>query len=106
MSLEWYPDTTDAGVIHFASFLDMKDTPRTMVVSPVELDGKRWWSLEDSDPDVLDTVDDAVFFSTPNAAQDYCEQLRRVFLGLLPPEAAGINYSSTGQQEWSPLPQV
>ena len=106
MSLEWSQETTDTGVNHVATFLDMQDAARTMIVSPVEMDGKHWFSLEDSDPDVLDTGDDAVFFSTPNAAQDYCEQLRRVYLGLLPPEAGGINYSSTGRQEWSPLPQV
>ena len=106
MSLEWSQEITDIGVIHVATFLDMQDAARTMVVTPVELDGKRWFSLEDSDPAVLDVGDDAVFFSEVNAAKDYAEQLRRVFMGLLPPEAGGINYSSTGQQEWSPLPQV
>lgn len=106
MTLEWFQEVTDTGVNHVATFLDKDETPRSMIVTPVDLDGKRWWSLEDSDPDVLDTGDDAVFFSTPQAAQDYAEQLRRVFMGLLPPEAGGINYSSTGQQEWSPLPQV
>ena len=106
MSLEWSQEITDTGVIHLATFLDKDDAARTMIVSPVELDGKTWYSLEDSDPDVLDTGDDAVFFSEVNAAKDYAEQLRRVFMGLLPPEAAGINYNSAGQQEWSPLPQA
>ena len=106
MSLEWSQEITDIGVIHVATFLDMQDAARTMVVTPVELDGKRWFSLEDSDPAVLDIGDEAVFFSEVNAAKDYAEQLRRVFMGLLPPEAGGINYNSAGQQEWSPLPQA
>ncbi len=105
MTLIWQQELSDTtGVHHVATFLDKSDTPHEMRVIPAELDGKTWYSLEDSDPEVLDIGDDAVFFSEPTAAQDYAEQLRRVYLGLLPPEASGINYNSSGQQEWSPIP--
>ena len=106
MTLEWSQEVTDFGVDHIAVFLDKDDVEHRMVVTPVDLDGKRWFSLEESDSAVLDTGDEDVLFSEVAAAQAFAEQLRRVFMGLLPPEAAGINYSSTGQREWSPLPQV
>lgn len=106
MSLEWSQEVTDSGVIHTASFIDKSDASRTMVVTPVDLDGKRWFSLEDSDPAVLDVGDEDVLFSEVNAAQDFAEQLRKVFLGILPPQAGGINYGPDGMPEWSPLPQV
>jgi hypothetical protein len=103
-SLEWTQEITDDGVDHIATFTDKKDQEHKMIVSPADLDGKRWWSLEHSDSDVLDVGDEDVFFSSPDAAKDYAEQLKNVFLGHLPHYAGAINYNSAGEQEWSPIP--
>lgn len=73
-SLQWQVDNEGAnGSRHIANFGNLES--EAMVVSMEMLDDQPWYTLAESDPDVLDVGDQDVFFNSPDAAKEYAQAL-------------------------------